>query len=201
MDQRFATDWLRLGVDREGGGGSLGPDWEGTAGEPVHAVADGAVVTVVDGIPDEPVGELGGSGLVITWETISGNRVVVDMGGGRYAWYEHLENGSIGVQEGDTVSRGQVLGRVGNSGNTSHPHLHFAVTDSPVLGQGRGVPYRFRCFGWHSRVVPMPTWDEIAEGDPTEIGLAGPSLAAGSSQFTENEIPLAVTGILADGES
>ena len=190
MDQRFATDWLRLRVDRKGGAQSLGPDWEGTAGEPVHAVADGTVVTVVDGIPDEPIGELGASGLVVDWETISGNRVVVDMGEGHYAWYEHLENGSVGVQEGDPVSKGQVLGRVGNSGNTSHPHLHFAVTDSPVSGQGRGLPYRFRCFGWLSRVAPMPSWDEVAEGDPAEIGLAGPLVPLGTSRFRANEIPL-----------
>jgi murein DD-endopeptidase MepM/ murein hydrolase activator NlpD len=190
MDQRFATDWFRLALDPETDAEILGPDWVNTAGEPVFAVANGVVVAVVDGLPDEPIGELGASGLVIDWETISGNRVVIDIGDGHYAWYEHLESGSVVTQVGARVTRGQVIGRVGNSGNTSHPHLHFAVTDSPIVGQGRGLPYRFRCFEWFSRIAPIPSWDQVAEDDPADFGLAGTAFVPGQAELRRSEIPL-----------
>jgi murein DD-endopeptidase MepM/ murein hydrolase activator NlpD len=68
--------------------------------------------------------------------------VIVDIGGGRYAFYAHLKPGSITVKEGERVRRGQVLARLGNSGNTGFPHLHFHVMDAPLpLGADHNLPY------------------------------------------------------------
>ena len=73
-----------------------------------------------------------------------GNHVIVDIGGGRYAFYAHLKPNSITVKEGDRVRRRQVLALLGNSGNTSAPHLHFHLMDAPLpLGADNNLPYVF----------------------------------------------------------
>ncbi|MFE3739680.1 M23 family metallopeptidase [Streptomyces sp. NPDC059096] len=75
---------------------------------------------------------------------ITGNQVVLDLGNGTYAMYAHLQRGSLRVRAGDRVTAGQVLGRCGNSGNSSEPHLHFQLMDHPDLNVARGVPFRWR---------------------------------------------------------
>ena len=60
----------------------------------------------------------------------------------------HLQPGSLRVKAGDRVRRGQVLARIGSTGDAREPHLHFEVTTSSKLGSGEGVPYlidRYRC--------------------------------------------------------
>lgn len=172
LDSRFATDWIRLEASEGGGEVALaGPSWDRTWDAPVFSASEGTVVTAFDSLPDDPFGQLGAAGVEINWETIGGNRVVVDAGDGRFVWYEHLRQGSVEVAEGDRVHRGQRIGSIGNSGNSSRPHLHFEVTDSPVLGHGEGLPYHLRCFELAHRVAPAPDWDAIAEGSPSEIGL------------------------------
>ena len=192
MDQRFATDWFLLSPAQGGNGPNYsGPDWEGTIGAEAYAVADGVVVAAPDGIPDEAIGELGSSGVHIDWDTIGGNRVVIDLGDGRYAWYHHLKSGSLRVRPGERVHRGQLVGLVGNSGQTSHPHLHFEITDSDVLGQGNGLPFVFECFSHEGRVVPMPSWYEVAEGDP-QLWLSREHLRVqpGTAHVRWRELPL-----------
>ncbi|MGH7448112.1 MAG: M23 family metallopeptidase, partial [Longimicrobiales bacterium] len=82
-------------------------------------------------------------------ETVSGNSVVIDLGG-RYAFYAHLIPGSLRVSVGDRVRRGQVIGRVGNSGNSTEPHLHFHVVDALAPGTStlgaEGIPYALARF-------------------------------------------------------
>lgn len=191
MDQRFAIDWFLLDVSEgEQGQAVGGPDWRGTIEAEVVAVADGVVAAVKTGVADEPIGELGASGTRINWETISGNRVVIDLRDGRYAWYHHLLDGSLTVEEGDSVARGQILGRVGNSGQTSHPHLHFEVTDANALGLGNGLPYRLTCFDQLSRISPMPGWFEVAESDPSEIGFSSLPFEAVRLTRSVAELPL-----------
>ena len=74
----------------------------------------------------------------ITSETIGGNHVVLDLGGGRFAFYAHLQPGSLKVKVGDRVTRGQIIGLVGNSGNSTEPHLHFHISNgvSPLGSEG-----------------------------------------------------------------
>ena len=190
LDSRFATDWIRLETSEQDGGVTLaGPSWDRTWQAPVFSASDGTVVTAFDTLPDDPIGQLGAAGVEINWETIGGNRVVVDAGDGRFVWYEHLMQGSVEVAEGDRVRRGQLIGSIGNSGYSSRPHLHFEVTDSPVLGHGEGLPYHLRCFELAHRVEPAPDWDAIAESLPSEIGLQL-RLPIERGELRRNEIPL-----------
>ena len=145
--ERYATDWFRS--DDEGH--LVFPDEENTKltdfpayNKPILSVADGKVVDVVDKYPDVKPGVLDQD---LTLKDAGGNHVIVDIGGGRYAIYAHLVPGSVTVEEGAHVGRGQVLGRLGNSGNTTAPHLHFHVMDAPSpLGAENNLPYVFDSF-------------------------------------------------------
>ena len=98
-----------------------------------------------DGIPENIPGPTSRA-VAITLETVGGNHVIVDIGGGRYAFYAHLQPGSPRVKVGDRVRRGQVLGLVGNSGNSTEPHLHFHLSDGNSPLGSEGVPYGYETF-------------------------------------------------------
>lgn len=74
-------------------------------------------------------------------DTIPGNTIVLDLGNGLFAHYMHLEAGSLRVKVGDHVRRGQVLARIGCSGDARGPHLHFQISTNPQFWAGEGVPY------------------------------------------------------------
>ena len=78
-----------------------------------------------------------------TIQMAAGNHVVVDIGEGRFAFYAHMQPGSVRVKVGDKVKTGQVLGLLGNSGNTDSPHLHFHVMDGPSPLVSNGLPFAF----------------------------------------------------------
>ena len=79
-----------------------------------------------------------------TVQMAAGNHVVVDIGEGRFAFYAHMQPGSVRVKVGDTgQDQEQVLGLLGNSGNTDTPHLHFHVMDGPSPLVANGLPYVF----------------------------------------------------------
>jgi murein DD-endopeptidase MepM/ murein hydrolase activator NlpD len=153
--QRFAIDWVQLRED--------GKTWTGDQlknenyrchGADALAVADAVVVGVKDGIPENIPGATSRA-VPITLETVGGNYVILDLGRGRYAFYAHLRPGSLRVKTGDKVRRGQVLGLVGNSGNSTEPHLHFHVSNANSPLASEGLPYAFesfeqqgRGFGW-----------------------------------------------------
>lgn len=75
---------------------------------------------------------------------VVGNSVVLDLGDGVYAVFAHLRRGSVRVGKGDRVRAGDVLGEIGNSGNTSEPHLHFHLMDRPRPMAAAGLPFAFR---------------------------------------------------------
>ena len=160
LAQRFAIDFVQLQPDHRLVTGPLDmlssyPFY----GAPVVAAAGGVVVRARDGLPNQvpfepPKG--------ITVATAPGNHVVVALGNGRYAMYAHLAPGSLRVSVGDRVSVGQVLGRLGNSGNSDLPHLHFQVMDSASPLGSEGLPYVFRGFTSPGSVPPI---DQI---DPTQ---------------------------------
>jgi murein DD-endopeptidase MepM/ murein hydrolase activator NlpD len=102
-------------------------------------------VAVKDSIPENVPG-VTSRAVPITLETVGGNHVIIDIGGGYYAFYAHLRPGSIRVKVGDRVKRGQVVGLVGNSGNSTEPHLHFHVSDANSPLGSEGVPYRLDSF-------------------------------------------------------
>src|SRR5262249_26524121 len=93
-----------------------------------------------DGIP-ENVPHSGKTAVPITLATLAGNHVIEELGGGRFAAYAHLRPGTIPVKPGDQVHPGEVLGKLGNSGNSSEPHLHFQICDAPSFADSEGLPF------------------------------------------------------------
>jgi murein DD-endopeptidase len=164
---RFAIDFITLppaGVMVRNP--TVRPDnWNGF-GSDVLAVADGVVVAALDDSLDwaaQPVAP----------ENASGNYVAIDIGSGRFAFYEHLQRGSVAVKAGQRVRRGQVIARLGSSGSTSiGPHLHFHVADANSLLAAEGLPFVFRQF------VHLGGYASI---DALVNGLT-PSLTAGERQ-------------------
>ncbi|MEO8907541.1 MAG: M23 family metallopeptidase [Microbacteriaceae bacterium] len=98
--------------------------------QPLIAVANAKVVKVVSDQPDVPPMVLTE---IETVDVATGNSIVLDLGNGVYALYAHLKQGSAEVKVGDTVKKGQEIGRLGNSGNTSQAHLHFQLQRGPLL--------------------------------------------------------------------
>ena len=139
--ETFAIDFARL---RDGqpfaGDGARPEDWYGFGAE-VLAVANGTVVAIHEGypeqIPQQPVTH------VTTPEDFGGNAITLEIAPGVYAYYGHLQPGSITVAVGDQVTTGQVLGLLGNTGNSSGPHLHFGLIDDPDPLVGASLPMAF----------------------------------------------------------
>jgi peptidase M23-like protein len=96
-------------------------------GKTLVAPTAGRVTAVVESRPDLPIGDSDLS-------HPEGNVLVLDIGGGRYVMMAHIQHGSIAVAVGDDVRRGQPIAKVGNSGNTSEPHLHIQVQNKPEFG-------------------------------------------------------------------
>jgi murein DD-endopeptidase MepM/ murein hydrolase activator NlpD len=76
---------------------------------------------------------------------LAGNHVVMGTGG-TYALYAHLAPGSVAVTRGQQVRAGEVIGRVGHTGNSTAPHLHFQLMDSANPLQARGIPCAFAAY-------------------------------------------------------
>jgi hypothetical protein len=150
ISRRYAIDWVQIKDGATFSGDSRDVRSYFAYGRPVLAVADGRVVTARDGLPDNVPGhgESFHPAVPITMETVAGNTITLDLGGGQFAYYMHLQSGSLRVKAEDRVRRGQVLARIGSTGDAREPHLHFEVTTSSKLGFGEGVPYlidRYRC--------------------------------------------------------
>ncbi|MEO8452737.1 MAG: M23 family metallopeptidase [Gemmatimonadota bacterium] len=176
ISQRFATDWIKLGPDGRAfqGDSSKNDAWYGYR-MPLLAAGSGVVVEVKDNIPENvPFSPV--RAVPITLETIGGNHVIIDLGQGRYAFYAHMVPGSLKVKLGDKVSTGQVLGLLGNSGNSTAPHLHFHVSDAPSPLGSEGVPFLF---------------DEYEKlGQATARGLTGQWTASAPAETHRKELPL-----------
>ena len=139
--QRFAIDWVRMACrERTFHGAGDASTCYAAYGEPVLAVADGTVSAAIDGAPDNVPRRMPRE---LTADTAPGNHVVVDIGRGAGVFYGHLQLGSVSVRQGQRVTRGHSLGRVGNSGRSSEPHLHMHVMDGPDWLTADGVPYVF----------------------------------------------------------
>lgn len=143
LSRRYAIDWLKMRDGARFSGDPLDVRSYHAYGEQVLAVDDATVLSSMDGLPDNVPRTPAGfeTALPLTMETIAGNAVVLDLGGEQFAYYAHLQPGSVQVKAGDRVKRGQVLGRIGNSGDSRSPHLHFQVTNAAGLMSSEGVPY------------------------------------------------------------
>jgi murein DD-endopeptidase MepM/ murein hydrolase activator NlpD len=148
--QRFAIDWVKMDADGQYARdrkGRRNTDWY-SYGEPVLAVAAARVVATFDSVPDNTPGE-NSRAVAMVVRTVLGNYVLLELKGDgathRYALYGHLQPGTIRVSVGESVSPGQVLALIGNSGNSDGPHLHFHITEAadPVTAplRGEGIPF------------------------------------------------------------
>ncbi len=156
--QRYAIDWVQIGDDNQTYQGDPKDNRSYYCfGVEARAIADGVVVEVKDGIP-ENTPRAATHAVPITLETIAGNHVNLDLGGGVYAMYAHLQPGSIRVKLGDKVTPGQVVGLVGNTGNSTEPHLHFQLMNrnSPLASEG--LPYSLPAF----KLTGRPNSDKSA---------------------------------------
>ena len=146
IGQRFAIDYLQ--VD-SAGSSRRGDPLKNTSyyayGTELLAVADGIVAGMKDSIPENVPGA-NSRAVPITLETVGGNYVAIDIGNGRYALYAHVQPHSLRVRVGDRVKRGQVVALLGNSGNSTEPHVHFQIADGPTFLSSEGLPYGFDSF-------------------------------------------------------
>jgi hypothetical protein len=142
-------------------------------GQPVHAASDGAIVQAVDGVPERQWLHVAREFWWAVKTTVAfargglnparlaGNHVIMATAG-TFALYAHLVPGSVVVTRGQQVRAGEVLGRVGHSGNSTAPHLHFQLMDSADPLQATGVPCAFAAY----RVERDGQWQRVERGIP-----------------------------------
>jgi hypothetical protein len=175
VPERFAIDWLQLLPDhRLYTGDRAQLKSYAYFGAPVYAVAPGKVVNLYDKAQEQVPGA---PATGITPEDIGGNMLVIDIGGGNFAFFAHLQPGSLRVKLGDHVSRGQVIALLGNTGNTDAPHLHFHVMDGTSPLDASGLPYVFTRFAGSGALDDASGEAMFTKGKPGAIEagrMAGP---------------------------
>lgn len=170
----FAIDFS---LQRDGllftGDGSQNAQWLGH-GAPVVAASDGTVVAAVDGIPEVPPNTTAADNPTLTdTDSFGGNHVLVRMRPGVFALYGHLIPGSLRVAVGDRVVASQQLGLLGNTGNTSAPHLHFGLIDGLGVLSSDSLPFVIDSFTFGG--VATFTEDGVSiSGSPRPVVRAHP---------------------------
>jgi hypothetical protein len=185
LGQRYAYDFLRTD-DRAGSHvhpagrlrwvfiGGRTQDCYGW-GEPIHAATDGEVVVAVDGVPERERLHV----VRETWaalktvrnyrqsndpKLLAGNHVMIRTADA-FSLYAHLAPGSVAVTPGERVSVGDVIGRVGHTGNSTAPHLHFQLMDSADPLRARGIPCAFAEY----LVKRDDVWEPVHNGIPQRL--------------------------------
>jgi hypothetical protein len=139
LAQRFAIDWEQAGPDGRLAMGDLKrPDAYRIYGREVFAPADGTVIGSRNDLPEQIPGALP-DGLPLA--EADGNFAILDIGGGVFVLLAHMQPDSVRVRPGDRVRTGDVLGKVGNTGNSQAPHLHLHVMNGPDPLLADGLPY------------------------------------------------------------
>ena len=137
-NQQFAFDFL--GVDETGktrkGNDNTNED-HFAFGREIIAPADGVVTDVINGVRDNVPGSMNPY-------SAGGNAVLIQHRENEVSVLAHLKLNSIKVKVGDKVTRGQVLGLCGNSGNSSEPHLHYHLQNTPIIQDGTGIKCLFQ---------------------------------------------------------
>lgn len=110
-------------------------------GEKILAPADATVVLAVDGVADNIPGK-------VNTMYVPGNSVILKTTNNEYLLFAHLKQNTVNVKEGDVIKQGQLLGRCGNSGNSSEPHLHFHIQDALSFDTATGI----KCYFEHINV-------------------------------------------------
>ncbi|NYF91920.1 M23 family metallopeptidase [Tunturiibacter empetritectus] len=181
--QRYAVDWEQLDANgRIYSGPREKLESYTIFGKPVYAVADGVVAVAITGLPEQTPGKYPTN---IPIEDADGNAIIEDIGGHHFACYAHMQSASINLHRGDRVKRGQIIGLVGNSGNSVAPHLHFHVMSSELSLASNGLPYQIDAFKVTGATPGTEAFDEAeANGTPLAINVFSPP------HQIENSLPL-----------
>ena len=141
--ETFAIDWAKVKNGRIFDGDGSKVEQHYAFGEDVLAVADGTVVSIQDGKPETtpnvPM-------IPETKEDYGGNHVILEIAPNVFALYVHLHPGSLTVKVGEVVKAGAPLAKIGNTGPSMGPHLHFGLSDKPDFFAGRSLPFVFDSF-------------------------------------------------------
>jgi hypothetical protein len=141
--ETFAIDWAKVKNNRLFDGNGSKVEQHYAFGEDVFAVADATIVSIQDGKPDAT------ANILMKPETkddYGGNHVILEIAPKIFAIYMHLHPGSLTVKVGDVVKAGAPLAKIGNSGPSMGPHLHFGISDKPDFFAGRSLPFVFNSF-------------------------------------------------------
>ena len=181
--QRYAVDWEQLdNTNRIYVGSRTEVSSYKIYGSEILAVAKATVVFAVDGLPDQVPGKFPEN---LPIEQADGNHVILDLGNGNYALYAHMKPGSVRVHAGQTVTPGQVIGLVGNSGNTIAPHLHFQLMNRPLSLAANGLPYEINAL---QITAISPGTKEFDEAEANGTPLAAKPVTP--SDHVTNALPL-----------
>ena len=139
--QRYAYDIAKVVDDRLGSGdGSVNEDAY-TFGARLNTPGDGKIIALENNIEDNTrPGIINGN---INDSNLAGNYIIIDHLNGEFSLMAHFKKGTILVSVGDTVIKGQEVGKAGNSGNSTGPHLHYQLQNTPELLNGIGLPAQF----------------------------------------------------------
>lgn len=190
--QRFAIDWKR--TDDKGAfyeGDKTKNESYVDYGEPIYAVADGTITATLDELEANAPGVLPANdpvlGPKITVQTVDGNHIVEDIGGGVWAFYAHLQKDTLLVKPGDKVKKGQIIAKLGNTGNSNASHMHFQLMNGPSVLGSDGVPYVIDRFSYDGQVAPEAIFaaDDFLSGTFLGDALRKP-------QPRRQELPLAL---------
>lgn len=170
LPQRFAYDFIIVddkGKSFEGDKADLRSYY--CYGKDILAPADGVVAAVKNNFPDCRIMSDGQTDP--DTPDIGGNRIIIKHSAKEYSAVCHIMPGSVTVQKGDRVKRGDVIGKCGNSGNTTEPHIHFQVQNTAHFYSSIGLPIRFshlqkRLYTKYHEVDtrPMPEKEDIKDG-------------------------------------
>lgn len=167
--ERFAIDFVQLDAAGRIVGGAIDDLASyGYYGADIVAVGDGPIVSMGWELPEERPGS-NPTGLALA--EYGGNHIVQDLGGGRFAFYAHLQGGNPeGLAVGQRLRRGEVIGALGNSGNSDMPHLHFHIMDSPRPLSSNGLPFLIESFTLAGTVSDADLLDCMAASVPCAVG-------------------------------
>jgi Peptidase family M23 len=170
--ERFAIDFIQLRADNALLSGPLSDlhSYE-YFGDKVLSVADGVVVGLQDGLPEQTPPNFPANA---TAQTAGGNYLVINIGHGHFAFYAHMQPHSLQVHVGEHVKQGQVIGLLGNTGNSDAPHLHFHIMNGPGPLSSDGLPFELRSF--RSLGTITSPLEHLFTGKPASIGPASRGL-------------------------